>query len=257
MMGPKHLVMFSGGVCSWLAAKRVVDRFGTDGVALLFADTRMEDEDLYRFLDEAAVNVGAPLVKIADGRTPWQIMRDERIIANTRIDPCSKILKRNLLDRWRDQHCEPSETTIYVGLDWTEAHRLARLNERAAPWRYEAPMTEPPYLTKRQMLGCLKSEGIDPPRLYGMGFPHNNCGGFCVKAGQAQFALLLLTMPDRYHYHEEQEEQLRGVVGNHSILRDRTGGTNKPLSLKEFRERIERQVAFDGHEWGGCGCAIE
>jgi hypothetical protein len=107
------------------------------------------------------------------------------------------------------------------------------------------------------MLDWLRRDGIEPPRLYAMGFPHNNCGGFCVKAGQAQFALLLRTMPDRYRYHEEQEEAMRVVVGNHSILSDRTGGTRKPLSLKRFREIIERQGAFDRDEWGGCGCAIE
>ena len=42
----KHLVMFSGGVGSWAAAKRVVERHGTEGVVLLFADTLIEDEDL-------------------------------------------------------------------------------------------------------------------------------------------------------------------------------------------------------------------
>ncbi len=39
----KHVVMFSGGAGSWATARRVIDR-GLDPV-LLFADTRMEDED--------------------------------------------------------------------------------------------------------------------------------------------------------------------------------------------------------------------
>ena len=253
----KHVVMFSGGVCSWAAAKRVVEKYGPDDVMLLFADTCMEDEDLYRFISYAAANVGAPLTIVRDGRTPWDVMRDEKIIANSHIDPCSRILKRELLGRWRDKHCTPDETTIYIGLDWTETHRLDRMNARCAPWVYQAPMTEPPYYTKRQTLTWARSEGLVVPRLYEMGFPHNNCGGFCVKAGQAQFALLLRTMPDRYRWHEEQEEALRAVVGNHSILSDRTGGTRTPISLKAFRERIERQGDFDRHEWGGCGCAIE
>jgi hypothetical protein len=253
----RHLVMFSGGVCSWAAAKRVVEKHGTEGVVLLFADTKMEDEDLYRFIGQAEYNVGVSLEEVSDGRTPWDVMRDHHCIANSRIDPCSEELKRNLLDRWRNEHCRPGETTIYLGLDWTETHRLVRVNKLCAPWNYEAPMTEPPYLTKRDMLDWLRREGIEPPRLYGMGFPHNNCGGFCVKAGQAQFALLLRTMPERYRFHEEQEEALRSVVGNHSILSDRTGGTRTPISLKAFRERIEQQGDFDRHEWGGCGCAIE
>lgn len=44
----KRVVMFSGGVGSWAAAKRVAERRGTDGLILLFADTKSEDEDTYR-----------------------------------------------------------------------------------------------------------------------------------------------------------------------------------------------------------------
>jgi len=40
-----------------------------------------------------------------------------------------------------------------------------------------------------------------------------------------------------------------------SILRDRTGGHTKSLSLAAFRERIERQPSlFDKDDWGSCGC---
>ena len=88
---------------------------------------------------------------------------------------------------------------------------------------------------------------------------NQNCGGACVKAGQAQWALLLRVMPDRYRENEEEEEATRAIVGDFSILRDRRGGEAKILTLKQFRERIERQgnLGFDKHEWGGCGCAIE
>lgn len=41
----KHVVQFSGGTCSWAAAKRVAAEFGTDNLILLFADTLYEDAD--------------------------------------------------------------------------------------------------------------------------------------------------------------------------------------------------------------------
>lgn len=252
----KHVIMFSGGIGSWAAAKRVAQTHGIENLTLLFADTRAEDEDLYRFIDEAARNVGAPLTIIADGRTPWEVMSDERIIGNSRIDPCSKILKRKLLDRWRDEHCDPEDTVVYIGIDWTEVNRLNTTRSRTHPWRYEAPMCEPPYLTKPQMLGLAINEGIRPPRLYAMGFAHNNCGGVCIKAGQAQWALLWRTFPERYRKLEDWEEQMRARVGDHSILRDRRGGTSKPLTLRAFRARLEAQQEFDANDWGGCGCAL-
>lgn len=253
----KHLVSFSGGICSWAAAKRVVEKHGTESTALLFADTKMEDDDLYRFLEDAAVNVGAQLIKIADGRTPWDVMRDERIIAGgkTGADPCSKLLKRRLLNKWQKQNCP--EAINYVGLDWTEAHRVERLRERMPDRTWEAPMTEAPYLTKREMGEWLQREGICPPRLYGFGFAHNNCGGFCVKAGQAQFALLLKTLPERYLFHEEKEEEMRQFLGkDYSILTEQKNGIKYFLTLKELRNRIEQQQAFDIFDWGGCGCGV-
>jgi len=40
-----------------------------------------------------------------------------------------------------------------------------------------------------------------------------------------------------------------------AILRDRRGGTTRPMTLREFRERIQAQPdLFDADEWGGCGC---
>lgn len=257
----KRVVMFSGGVSSWAAAKRVAQ--ATDEpITLLFADTMMEDEDLYRFLGEAEASIErSTLVRIADGRNPWQVFFDERFLGNSQVDPCSKILKRQLLDKWRAENCDPAETITYVGVDWTEIHRYERLKERSAPWRVEAPLCDKPYLTKDEQLNWLRAEGIEPPRLYERGFHHNNCGGFCIKAGQAQFAALLREFPERYAYHEGKEQALREYLGKDvSILRDRTAAAETTvLTLRNLRERIEGKQAgqIDMFDWGGCGCYVD
>jgi hypothetical protein len=244
----KHVVMYSGGACSWATAMRVKERHPDDEIVLLFADTRMEDEDLYRFLDDSEVQLDVRITRIADGRTPWEIMRHKRIIANSRVDPCSEILKRNLLARWEKANCQIETTTLHFGLDWTELHRLERMRDRKLPWHCEAYMTQAPYLSKREMIAWIRKEGLNPPRLYALGFLHNNCGGFCVKAGQAHFAQLLKQLPERYAYHEEQERQMRELVGDHSILPGRT--------LEQFRLSIEAREPIDEFDFGGCGCAV-
>lgn len=173
-----HVIQFSGGVCSFFAAKRVVDKYGKDDVVLLFADTLIEDEDLYRFLDDTSNFLGVPVTRIADGRNPWEVFKDERMIGNSQYDPCSKILKRELLWRWMKANTPGA--TVYVGLDWTEDHRLERLRQRQPEWKIESPMMWKPLRDKQDMLKDLMKLGIKPPRLYGMGFAHNNCSGFCV-----------------------------------------------------------------------------
>ena len=141
-------------------------------------------------------------------------------------------------------------------MDWTEEHRVERAKGYWNPWKVQAPLCEPPYISKKDMIIELTKEGIKPPDLYKYGFPHNNCGGFCIKAGQAQFRLLLKVYPERYCYHEKMEEKLRKKLGKDvSILRDRQGGETKPMTLKAFRERLDKSpTLFDENEWGGCGC---
>ena len=53
---------------------------------------------------------------------------------------------------------------------------------------------------------------IDIPRLYKEGFKHNNCGGFCVKAGMGQFAHLYKVNPRRYLEYENKEQEFREFI---------------------------------------------
>lgn len=255
----KRIVMFSGGAASWAAARRVADQYGTADLTLLFANTNTEDADLYRFVLEAAADVGGSFEELNDGRDIWQVFSEARFLGNTRADVCSRVLKREPTRQWVEANCAQDATVLYLGYDWTEYNRFQRTQAAWPGWQVEAPMCERPYQTKPQMLAALSARGIEPPRLYAMGFQHNNCGGFCVKGGHAQFAHLLRVMPQRYAYHEAQEETLRAQLGkNITILRDRTGGETKPLTLRQFRERVEAHPdSIDMLDWGGCGCFVD
>lgn len=251
-----RIVFFSGGVSSWLAAKRTVETHGTAGVRLLFTDTRIEDEDLYRFLDDAAADVRAPLVRIADGRTPWEVYEDVRLLGNTRADPCSRVLKRDLARAWVDEHCNPRDTRLVFGIGFAEDHRCGPIARNWAPYECEFPLCEKPWLEQPEQLDALRGAGLRPPRLYEIGFAHNNCGGFCCKAGQQQFLHALRVLPERFAGWEEREEKIRRQLGKDvAILRDRRGGTTKPLTLRVLRERAEAGDFGDPEDFGaGCGC---
>jgi hypothetical protein len=250
--------MFSGGVGSYCAAKRVVEKQGSENVTLLFADTKIEDEDLYRFLHESASKLGARLEIIAEGRTPWEVFKDRRYIGNSRVDLCSETLKRNLMDKWVKEHFEPHEVVCYVGIDWNEEHRFLRMQPRKLPYVYQAPLLDPPLLLKEEMRTLVEEDGLEQPRLYKLGFAHNNCGGFCVKAGQGSFARLLRTMPERYRHHEQKEQELREhLCKDVTILRIQRNNKKHKVTLRQFREMIEEGKDIDELDIGGCGCAID
>lgn len=112
-----------------------------------------------------------------------------------------------------------------------------------------------PMLDKYQVLGVLHDAGIKPPSLTREGFPHANCGGGCVKAGIGQFKRLLRVRPDTYAEWERNEGEMRDLLGDVSILRDRHNGVTKPLSLRDLRIRVESEPSlFDDADWGGCNC---
>lgn len=261
----RHVVMFSGGIGSWAAAKRVAERHGTDNLTLLFTDTLIEDADLYRFLNIAARNVyqNAPMdfVRIAEGRTPWQVFRDNKMIGNSHVDLCSRILKRDLGDRWLADNCDQANTSVYLGIDWTEVHRFddghgngAKYRYSRLGWKCEAPLCDKPYLNKNDMFRLAMGNALRPSRAYEQGFSHDNCGGGCIKAGMGHFANLLARRPEVFHEWEENEAD--PIFKGHTILRDRSGGEAKQLSLRELRERIEAGGQIDLFDIGGCGCFL-
>jgi hypothetical protein len=123
-------------------------------------------------------------------------------------------------------------------------------------------MTEQPYLYKSDMLNSLKKYGIPVPRLYNMGFAHNNCGGFCVRGGQGHFINLLQENRELYLYHEAKELEMQEYLGRTdiTILTRTINKIDYPLSLRELREEWDTglglQTKIDLSDIGGCGCYI-
>lgn len=258
-----HLVQFSTGAGSAEVAYRVHDTIAAPGdrVILLTADTMAEDADNWRFATECVAQMPrAEWVRLADGRTPMQVGRDERVVPNNRMAVCSRVLKRDLLRAHMEATYDPTDSIVYLGFDWTEEHRMAAARPHWEPWTIAAPLMDPPFMTKAQILAAHRDDrGIEPCLLYLQGFSHANCGGACVRGGQAQWALLLRVNRDRYLEWESEEEATRKLLGKDvTILRDRTGGTLEPLTLRAFRLRLEAQPPlFDADDWGACGCFMD
>jgi hypothetical protein len=106
----------------------------------------------------------------------------------------------------------------------------------------------------------VRSWGIEPPRLYQYGFPHNNCGGRCVKQGVREWNRLRLTFPDRFAEVRDWEQAQRakgGARAAYAIARDFIGGDVKPLTLAEIERRKENAADTEPSmdDVFGCMCS--
>jgi len=299
----KSLVLFSGGMGSALSGWLEALKKGSDNCIFYFNDTLIEDDDLYRFLVEslffinnetldkdildltnelpwydhpderkkALLNLGSRLtdrfdnfVYDTDGRNPWQVFFDESFLANSRIDTCSKVLKRQRAQRFIKKF-KPDQIEIVTGFDWSEVDRLERAYPNWQPFKLLSPMCPDrenagnPWVARSIVEPLfLSRSSIKKPLAYDQGFTHNNCGKFCVKAGLDHFYLLWKTDLRTYTFHEEKQEWLHQVrPKTKPFLKKTTNKVLRYLTLREFRiEYLETGLHLPGSDFGGCVCAV-
>ena len=331
------IVMYGGGLTSYEVARRAIEYYGKDSTEIWFADTRTEDEDLYRFNRDVERLLGKPLRVFDQGMDIWEVFRQQRFLGNSRIDPCSKFLKRvplrkslekeypvykcnSCLNSWekgdatlnviefggeieeikicdncnkndkayseaidrfnagtRDESLDETQlrvvaksfkgrierasldgrfVRVVLGMDIIQdCDRLFRAEMYWKPFNVWFPLAEEPYVNKIDIIEALSKQGVGAPRLYAEGFEHNNCGGFCVKAGMGQMAHLYKRMPERFLYHEQKELEFQEFIGEEvTILSQTTKGVRRNLSLRELRMRIDEGEDFSFSKGMACAC---
>jgi hypothetical protein len=253
------IVSVSGGASSAVALHRAVLKYGAQEVWPVFMDTKSEDPDLYRFLDDVDHALGVKTLHISDGRDVWQVAKDARFVPNSRVDVCSRVLKRELFDALWALFGGATGDMVAYGFHAGEIARVERLRVRAeakgiTPW---FPLLDEPEVFSEDALRMVLFDlEVRPPRLYSHGFVHNNCGGFCFKAGQAQFAKLLDFDRDLYLHHEGKEREMQEFLGkNVTILRQQRKGVKYRLSLRQLREQLDGGRGCDMTDVGApCDC---
>jgi len=256
----KHIVSISGGSASAVAADRVINRYGKNAVILWFADTLWEDEDLYRFLTDLELRWGMTIERFTDGRTPLEVAEDKKLIPNSLAAPCSHELKQKPFLRYIKG--QPKPVTVHLGLSWDEEHRMGKpkeIYESVEGVTVDFPLLwKPiPYLSYTK---TVEEWGIKAPRLYELGFPHNNCGGRCVRQGIKEWVRLRRTMPERFDEvsgWEQSQKALGGPRGGRSILKDRQGGEASALTLLDLKERHEDTDQIEMFPGDSFGCFCE
>lgn len=257
----KYVVSVGGGISSTLLLPlRAIERYGRDNVDLVMAWLPNEDDDVLRLI-KAVENLTGKIVKmIGSGETPFDVFFRVGIMGNSRIDPCSRELKRETVARYMLENYDKQETIMLVGIT---AHESSHVDRRVAiranwekqGWKVEFPLAEDSDLTREKQIElCQRLVGF-VPKLYKMGFSHNNCGGACIKAGQAQWARLLWYKPETYAEWRDNERLFQEKKGTGAtILRRMVAGKTQPLSLADYEQELRVRWStmftdpFDGLE---------
>lgn len=258
----RYVVSVSGGAGSTLAAHRAAEKFGIDAVDLVFADTNTEDPTLYALLDHMD-SVLKPVIRLSDGRNIWDVF-DQSGIIRTPNGACkaSLELKQKPIASWVRDNCDPETHVLVSGLDFMEPERQMRFNARWKPFRCWHPLSDNPRLSSCQIVDAVRALGYPDQALYERRYPHNNCGGACILAGLGQWHGLYLDYPERFAYHEERERKFNAARGEDvtpfTVLRDQSGDTVSPITLAEFRRRIEtNDQTLNLREFrSACGCFL-
>jgi len=237
-----HIVSFSTGILSALAGRRVLDRYGKQDTRFVFMDTLFEDDDNYRYMREVEKYLGVQMTSLTEGRNPYEVSHAEHVIPNSLVAPCTRRLKIEPFLRYLAEQAD-QEITIHIGYDFSEMHRCepTRRNYEKLGYQVDFPMLWKPYEFGNYQNVMRNDWGIEPPRMYAMGYTHANCGGRCVKQGQGDWIRTLINFPERYTEIEQWESDMREneVNADYAILKSRTGGETSPLTLRELREKYE------------------
>lgn len=256
------VVSLSGGNGSAVALFRCLEIYGPGRVFPVFADTNSEDADLYRFLDDVERVSGVRIHRLTNGgRTTRDVFDKSQVIRIYGACKASVELKAKPLDKYIGENFHPAYHVRASGMDWSEPDRMARLRRGNAKRGYRSifPLCVRPRLDACGLQDFLRSRGIEPCKLYGLGYPHNNCGGKCVIAGQGQWVGVLQDFPDDFDDWQRWETEFVAKHG-FTILNRRSTENGKVVrrnySLAELREDASKGRRFQEFR-SGCGCFLD
>jgi len=256
-IGNRAVVMsVSGGSGSAVALLKLLEHYPAASVVGVFANTQTEAADLYRFLDDLESHTGLTFVRLDQGMDIWDCFERYGVMKMHGAYKASVELKIKPLVKWVQAHYTPEQAVVASGMSWMEPERQDRMKMRWDQHGYGVvhPLNLSPKLSDCEEKEYLQQRGLTPPNLYDKGYPHNNCGGGCILAGMGQWAGFYRDFPEQFAYHERREQAFFDRTG-FTILKDRRGGQQRPLTLRQLRERVDAGETFRDFRTA-CNCMM-
>lgn len=215
---------FSCGAASAVAAKLAFAKWGaTHEVVFLNAFIAEEHPDNRRFLADCEAWLEASIVVLRDEKysaSTDEVWRRKRFFGGSKYGaPCSRSLKRKILDKWR----RPDDVMV-LGFTVEEEDRWNRWVDANPHLKAEVPLIDEG-LSKADCLAVIDRAGIALPAMYLMGYQNANCIG-CVKGGEGYWNKIRLDFPERF----EAVAAIQDAIGPGAYLfRDRETGERYSL----------------------------
>jgi len=200
----KHIVQFSGGAASAYVAKLVIDKFGKENTILLHHDTKAEDPDTYRFLEQISNYLDHEITDVSDGRSLWELIEDTHCIPNYFMPFCTQTLKLKPAEKFYKSLSEPF--IQYNGFGPNEWKRVAKAMPRAEiAGRQLKCLLYERNINDEQVKDTIRHTWkICLPNAYRF-LNHNNCIP-CWKGGKGHFYQIWLHYPKQFKQAIEAEK---------------------------------------------------
>lgn len=215
----RRVVQFSCGATSAVAAKLTLKRYPS--VAIINAFIKEEHEDNRRFFADCERWFGVTITTLRDGKygaSAYEVFRRERFIKGAHGASCSRRLKRDILDAWK----QPDDVAVigYAADEEDRADSFLDANNIAC----EFPLIDAG-LKKADCLAVIERAGIELPAMYRLGYENANCIG-CPKGGMGYWNKIRRDFPERF---EEMCRIEESIGPSAYIFADRETGARFPL----------------------------
>lgn len=236
----RHLVWFSCGAASAVAAKLALDKY--PAAEILYCDTLAhEHPDNTRFLNDVSEWIGKPIAILASDKYKdiFDVFDKTGWLIGVGGARCTTELKRNV----RKAYQKPDDVHIF-GLTNDEESRIDRFEDQNPELEVEWVLQEAG-INKADCYRILQEAGIDLPAMYKLGYNNNNCIG-CVKGGMGYFNKIRVDFPEHFDRMAKQERKM-GVAICKSYAGD---GKRKRVFLDELDPAAGRGVPLPDIECG-------
>ena len=181
---------FSCGAASAIATKLVRPNI------IAYCDTGAEDFDNHRFMLECEIwfKQNITILNSDDYEDTWDVWTKRQYISGIAGAPCTQQLK--IKPRLKFQ--QPNDIHVFgYTADADDVRRAESLQEHWPDLTVVTPLIDQG-LTKAACLAMLEKAGIEPPRVYEMGFKNANCIPCCKATSPDYWALVRKQFPDEF-----------------------------------------------------------